>query len=290
MSAHNPQLLGPRILLEYETGESSQGEVYLERLLESRPGGPGNSAARPSMAIAAIARITGVPSRFEIAEADAEAILSAQSVRPIATLYAKAGLALLAVLKDDQSTAKEHYAYLLEHRGTMIWTLSSADRLLGLLSQTMGNLDQATGHFEEALSFCRKAGYRPELAWTCHDYAEALLQRSEPGDREKAMSMLDESLAISTELGMRPMMERVVALQQRAESQPATAPAFPDGLTQREVEVLRLIASSKTDRDIAEELVLSTRTVNTHVHNILNKTNSANRAEAATYAARHGLT
>ena len=38
------------------------------------------------------------------------------------------------------------------------------DRLLDLLSQTMGDSDQAGAHFEDALTFCRKAGYRPELA------------------------------------------------------------------------------------------------------------------------------
>ena len=93
--------------------------------------------------------------------------------------------------------------------------LSSADRLLGLLSQTMDNLDQEAGHFDDALAFCRKAGYRPELAWSCCDYADSLLQRSKPGDREKAMSLLDESLAISTELGMRPLMERVLSRQEK---------------------------------------------------------------------------
>ncbi len=92
LSPLNQQLLGPRILLEYETWESSQGEVYLERLLEIRIGGPGISAGRPSMAIAAIARITGGPGRLEIAEAAAEAILS-QPIRPVAARYAKAGLA-----------------------------------------------------------------------------------------------------------------------------------------------------------------------------------------------------
>ena len=49
------------------------------------------------------------------------------------------------------------------------------------------------------------------VAWTCCDYADTLLQRNEPEDREKAMSLLDESLAISTELGMRPLMERVLS-------------------------------------------------------------------------------
>ena len=90
----------------------------------------------------------------------------------------------------------------------MVFWAISADRLLGLLTQTMDQLDQAVAHFEDALIFCRKAGYRPELAWSCHDYADTLFQRSDPGDREKAVSMLDESLAISTELGMRPLMER----------------------------------------------------------------------------------
>ncbi len=70
---------------------------------------------------------------------------------------------------------------------------------------------RATVHFEESLDFCRNAGYRPELAWTCRDYADALLQRNETGDREKATSLLDESLAISSELGMRPLMERVLS-------------------------------------------------------------------------------
>ena len=75
----------------------------------------------------------------------------------------------------------------------------------------MGNLDQAVACFEDSLNFCRKAGYRPELAWTRCDYADALLQRNDSSDREKAMSLLDESLAISTELGMRPLMERVLS-------------------------------------------------------------------------------
>ena len=82
---------------------------------------------------------------------------------------------------------------------------------MGLLAQTMGNLDQAMTHFEDALAFCRKAGYRPELAWTCCDYADMLRERDGEGDRAKANAMLDESLTISSELGMRPLTERVLS-------------------------------------------------------------------------------
>ena len=75
----------------------------------------------------------------------------------------------------------------------------------------MGELHQATKHFEDSLTFCREGGLRPELAWTCCDYADTLLQRNDPGDQEKAMSLLEESLAISSELVMRPLMERVLS-------------------------------------------------------------------------------
>ena len=66
-------------------------------------------------------------------------------------------------------------------------------------------------YFEDSLLFCRKAGYRPELAWTCCDYADMLRERNGDGDRSRAITLLDESLAISSELGMRPLMERVLS-------------------------------------------------------------------------------
>ena len=117
------------------------------------------------------------------------------------------------------------------------------------------------GHFEDALAFCRRAGYRPQLAWTCCDYADLLHERDGDSNRQKAMSLLDESLAISRELGMRPLMERVVALQEHAKSQLVKAPAYPDGLSRREVEVIQLIAAGKSNQQIAEQLFISASTV-----------------------------
>ena len=282
-----------RALLEHETGESAQGEMYLERLLEAARGvGPISLVAshRALMAITAVARITGIPDRLEIAEEAAKTVLSEQSVRPIDAMQAKAALALLAVQKGDENEAVDLYDDLLDQRGTMIWTLSSVDRLLGLLAQTKGDVEHAEAHFEDALGFCRKAGYGPELAWSCCDYADCLLQRNRDGDRAKAIFLLDESLSISTELGMQPLMERVADRMGRVQAQPSSAPAYPDGLTQREVEVLRLVAVGKSNADIAEELVISPNTVVRHVSSILAKTGSSNRTEAALYASQNGLT
>ena len=65
--------------------------------------------------------------------------------------------------------------------------------------------------------------------------------------------------------------------------------SYPAGLTRREVQVLRLIATGKGNREIADCLFLSSNTVANHVRNILAKTNTANRTEAAAFALRASL-
>ena len=67
------------------------------------------------------------------------------------------------------------------------------------------------------------------------------------------------------------------------------ASEHPGGLSDREVEVLRLLASGLSNRAIADELVISPNTVARHVSNIFAQTGAANRAEAAAFAASHGL-
>jgi DNA-binding CsgD family transcriptional regulator len=166
---------------------------------------------------------------------------------------------------------------------------TSMHRLLGLLAKDFGQPQTSAAHFEDALALCREAGYRPELAWTCYDYADVLLQHHNFGDPTKAMALLDGASSIACELGMRPLMERVQSLQEKLAVRSGSAPVYPDSLSQREVEVLRLMALGKSNRDIADDLVISLRTVVHHVTSILNKTGAANRTEAAAYAARHGL-
>ncbi len=132
-------------------------------------------------------------------------------------MAARSGLGLIAVLRKDGGATRSHYEALESVRTGEWFGHMSSDRLFGLLADAIGNVDLALTHFEDALAFCRR-GYRPELAWTCCDYADTLLQRNEPGDREKAMSLLDESLAISSELGMRPLMERVLSRREILEA------------------------------------------------------------------------
>lgn len=70
---------------------------------------------------------------------------------------------------------------------------------------------------------------------------------------------------------------------------PAAGQGRPGTLTEREREVLGLIADGRSNRDIARHLVLSEKTVKTHVSNILMKLDLADRTQAALWAVRHGL-
>ncbi len=68
-----------------------------------------------------------------------------------------------------------------------------------------------------------------------------------------------------------------------------SAAALPDDLTERELEVLRLIAAGLNNRQIADRLVISEKTVKTHVSSILGKLHVEDRTQAAVYALRYGL-
>jgi NarL family two-component system response regulator LiaR len=72
-------------------------------------------------------------------------------------------------------------------------------------------------------------------------------------------------------------------------SQPSEEPPPPPSLTEREVEVLRLVAQGQSNREIAQELTIKEATVRTHVSNILSKLHLASRTQAALYALREGL-
>lgn len=286
----DPRILMFRVFLDIQTGDQDQAEYHLERLEEVvRQSQPGPTTANACLALMSpLARsIFGVVKRPDLSESSINAVLSSPSVTPYFSIWATIGASLLAVMNDDSEAAREQYAALKPSAGINIYV--NVDRILGLLARTSGDLGQAAGHFEDALSFCRKAGYNPELAWTCFDYTETLIARAAEGDRIKATSLLEESLAQSTELGMQPLIERATGLVETLGTPPTARPAYPDGLTQREIEVLRLVAAGKTDREIAESLIISVNTVGNHVRSILNKTTSANRTEAAAYAALRGL-
>ncbi len=134
-----------------------------------------------------------------------------------------------------------------------------------------------------------------DLAITCEaplDQALTMLAlaelRADQGDVTEAKTILADVQRQCDALKATPTLERASAFAARITASSSTAP-LPAGLTQRELDVLRLLAKRQTDKEIAETLFLGHRTIQTHVTHILNKLGVANRREAARVAERLGL-
>lgn len=120
-----------------------------------------------------------------------------------------------------------------------------------------------------------------------YEGAEARIERARAllasGDAVAAHEDLARAGAIFARLGATAGIREIESLTPRIR---ATRPA---GVTAREIEVLRLVAQGLSDRQIADQLFISHRTVTTHVGNLLGKTQSANRTELAIWALRHDI-
>jgi DNA-binding NarL/FixJ family response regulator len=101
------------------------------------------------------------------------------------------------------------------------------------------------------------------------------------GNQDAASLELDAAAAVFSRLGARLDAERVAHLRGRT--------SLPGGLTERETEVLVLVAAGKTNREIAASLFISEKTVARHLSNIFDKLDLPSRTAAAAYAFAHGL-
>ncbi len=108
-----------------------------------------------------------------------------------------------------------------------------------------------------------------------------LLKESAPADLIQAIRQIHRG-----ESSLHPVIARKVL---REIAHPPDNPPTTDPLTEREVEVLRLVAQGLGNQDIAEKLYITDATVRTHVSNIMGKLYLANRVQATLYALREGL-
>lgn len=106
------------------------------------------------------------------------------------------------------------------------------------------------------------------------------------GDRTSAGLELDNARATFAALGARPDLDRLAAL---GAGPAAPRPGGRGGLSPREVEVLALVVAGKSNREIADDLVLSRHTVGRHLENIFAKLGVRSRAAATAYAFEHDL-
>jgi DNA-binding CsgD family transcriptional regulator/tetratricopeptide (TPR) repeat protein len=199
-------------------------------------------------------------------------------------------LADAVALVGDDALAAEVYTELLPSAGSIVTVghgvacYGSADRYLGVVAATAGEREIARGHLEVALEVDRAMG---AWTWLAHSqYALGkLLVEAGGDDRARGRRLLQEAGSLAERIGMPTLLGRV-----RAEGGPAPRRPPPDGLSPRELQILRLVAQGLSNRDIGARLVVSEHTAANHVRSILRKTGCANRTEAAAYAYGRGLT
>ena len=159
-----------------------------------------------------------------------------------------------------------------------------ADRLRGGLAGLLGRSEEAEAHFQDALALADRSGSPVWRAHVQHDWAMLAAAR---GDVTTANSLAAQAHAAAVAIGMTRLAEQTAALLDRGA--PPDHAATYDGMSQRELDVLRLIAEGRSNREIGEKLFISQHTAANHVRAILRKTGCANRAEAAAYAVHRQL-
>jgi DNA-binding CsgD family transcriptional regulator len=208
-------------------------------------------------------------------------------------------LASIAVLADvcaflgDRHRAAALYRFLIPHAGHVVPFgdgSGATTRFLGVLAATLERWDEAEAHFEAALRLNERIGARPALARTQQAYAAMLLARRRRGNLPHARDLLAKALALYRELDLPSRAAQVEALLAKPGlATAAPSPTYPAGLTEREVEIVCLIAAGHSNREIAEALFLSVRTVERHITNLYAKIGARGKADATAFAFRHGL-
>ena len=194
-----------------------------------------------------------------------------------------------AVALEDTAAAAQVRPLLAEYTGANLMAganaavFGSGDRYLAELDSLLG-APSADRHFERALAMDRRMRAVTHQAETLAAWSRHRARQTET-EGPAAAGLAEEARALARRIGHhRVLRDLDTDPAPFAESRP-----LPNGLTEREVDVLRLVAEGLTNREIGEQLFISANTAANHVRSILIKTGAPNRTKAAVFATEHAL-
>ncbi len=213
-----------------------------------------------------------------------------QSALPPGTMPTAESLVYMtetAIAFNDMDRLDRYYTRLLSFEGQI--HDMSIDRLLGQIETLRGNFAQADSHLRAAEMVTRRERMIQEEGQVLEARADLALAIGDQEHVRVALAYLEQALAcIPPELNAtehRRLRARIENLQGKT----ASDRRRPNGLSPREAEVLGLVASGLSNRQIADTLFISEKTVINHLTHIFNKIGVDNRAAAAAFAVRHDL-
>jgi len=158
--------------------------------------------------------------------------------------------------------------------------LGSVTGFMAELCVILKRNEEAGSLFEEAIEMNAAMNAWPALARNKVEYARLLFSRDPAAHEARARQLISQARAIAEKHSLHPLLASIEDIDDQAGA---------NSLTQREIQILKLLASGKSNKHIAATLHISHSTVATHVRHILRKTGASNRTEAADHARKAEL-
>jgi DNA-binding CsgD family transcriptional regulator len=262
---------------------------------EVRPGWEELMALAPPMPVVRVTLplLHAVDGRLDLARAEFEEFRHIPLAFPVGVRWAGTveQIGITAVLLDDAEVCSDVYelfvplaSYFSGDGSGAVFSHGSMARIVGDLALTCGRLDDAVQHYRDGVAMNVRVGARPYTALSRLGWARTLLQRGHGEDLPAAAELADTAAAEFRRLDMPgPLAIAIGTIDGIATARRSASP-----LSAREAEVAALVARALSNREIAASLVLSERTVESHVRSILSKLGFSTRTEIATWAVQAG--
>lgn len=287
---NSPIHLGLRAWLEFELGNNDAGRTFLEQQLgvEAEPDAPYGLApvGMRTLMLSAIAGITNDPHILKLANKSSASTTRRGFGAPFQRMDAFQVSAGLAMLQGDRFTAAQ---LLTEYE-----LLSSEFDVPGIfwhpaaqVYNLVGAIDRARALYEQACEFITASEQWRFFVHFCYDYGQFLLERSDQASLSRASELVDLGIERAVTLGLIPHISRLRLIKHRIAATVVSDGLGIESLSDREHEVLELIAVGLSNTEIAKRLFLSEHTVHRHVSAILNKLGVRGRTQAALLEQTH---
>jgi DNA-binding CsgD family transcriptional regulator len=185
----------------------------------------------------------------------------------------------------ERARAEELYERLQSYRGLNVtlpgtFMLGAASGYLAELAAALGGPLPARELFEEAIDMNTRMRAGPALARTRVQFARWLAVHGNGNEKKRVQQLIAQALGPARSMQLEPVLQAMDGIGTDTGS---------SRLTNRELDILRIIANGASNKSIAKSLSISHSTVTTHVRNIFRKIGVCNRTEAADFARRSGL-